>query len=688
MAELLIECLSEEIPARLQPLGARRLAENLGTRLDDAGLATTTVEITPFWGARRIGLVATGLPERQPDSKIERRGPRVDAPEAAINGFLKSVGLTRDAVAERAGEKGTYLYAVIARAGRPMADIVGELLAPLIAGLAWPKSMRWGAGTLSWVRPLHRVLCLFDGRAVTVDIGDGLVSGAETMGHRFLAPAPFTVKNFADYCRRLEKAKVVVDPERRHRRIIDGLAGLESGSWAIDMDEALLDEVSGLVEWPVALLGEIDPAYMDVAPEVLVSAMRRHQKYFPVRDANTRALAPRFAMIANIDAAKADRAIITGNERVLRARLADARFFWDQDRAQPLDARVAALDGIVFHARLGTMGEKVKRIEALAGALTAYVPGADETHARRGARLAKADLTTQMVGEFPDLQGVIGRYYAAHDGEPADVAQAIAEHYAPAGPRDRCPSAAVSVCVALADRIDSLVGFFSIGETPTGSKDPFALRRAALGVIRLIVENGLRLPLRVAFARAGQLFGKAATDDDWGLLAFIAERLRVHLRGAGVRHDLIAAVFARGDEDDLMRLLARVRALEDFLASEDGANLLVAYRRAANIVRIEEKKDGIRYDGTVTQDALREDQEIELFGHLRTAQTTADKAMGDERFAEGMAALARLRRPVDDFFDQVTVNCDDADLRTNRLRLLARIRATLNGVADFSHIEG
>jgi len=688
MAELLIECLSEEIPARLQPLGARRLADDLKTHLADAGIALAEDAITPFWAARRIGLVATGLPARQPDVREERRGPRVDAPDAAIAGFLKSVGLAREALQERSNDKGTYLYAVIERQGRPMAEIVADILPALIRGLAWPKSMRWGAGTLAWVRPLHRVLCLFDGRPITAEIGDGLVSGGETAGHRFMAPDAFAVKDFADYERRLEEARVVVDPARRRQRIVDGLATLETGALVIERHEALLDEVSGLVEWPVALLGKIDAAYMDVPPEVLISAMRRHQKYFPVRDAKTGALAPYFALIANLESADNGRAIINGNERVLRARLADARFFWDHDRAQPLESRVAALDGVVFHARLGSMGEKVKRIEALAGALAPYVPGTDEALARRAARLAKADLTTEMVGEFPDLQGVMGRYYAAHDGEPDDVARAIAEHYAPAGPDDACPSAPTSVCVALADRLDSLVGFFSIGLPPTGSKDPFALRRAALGVIRLIVENSLRLPLRAAFGQAAALYGQSLPDDDWGLLAFIAERLRVHLRREGVRHDLIAAVFARGDEDDLVRLLARVRALEDFLASDDGANLLTAYRRAANIVRIEEKKDGVRYDGRVDEQALCEAEEIALFRHLQTARAEADAAMQEERFAEAMAALARLRRPVDVFFDEVTVNCEQPELRANRLHLLAQIRATLNRVADFSHIEG
>ncbi len=688
MAELLIECLSEEIPARLQPLGARRLADDLKTHLADAGIALAEDAITPFWAARRIGLVATGLPARQPDVREERRGPRVDAPDAAIAGFLKSVGLARQALQERSNDKGTYLYAVIERQGRPMAEIVADILPALIRGLAWPKSMRWGAGTLAWVRPLHRVLCLFDGRPITAEIGDGLVSGGETAGHRFMAPDAFAVKDFADYERRLEEARVVVDPARRRQRIVDGLATLETGALVIERDDALLDEVSGLVEWPVALLGKIDAAYMDVPPEVLISAMRRHQKYFPVRDAKTGALAPYFALIANLESADNGRAIINGNERVLRARLADARFFWDHDRAQPLESRVAALDGVVFHARLGSMGEKVKRIEALAGALAPYVPGTDEALARRAARLAKADLTTEMVGEFPDLQGVMGRYYAAHDGEPDDVARAIAEHYAPAGPDDACPSAPTSVCVALADRLDSLVGFFSIGLPPTGSKDPFALRRAALGVIRLIVENSLRLPLRAAFGQAAALYGQSLPGDDWGLLAFIAERLRVHLRREGVRHDLIAAVFARGDEDDLVRLLARVRALEDFLASDDGANLLTAYRRAANIVRIEEKKDGVRYDGRVDEQALCEAEEIALFRHLQTARAEADAAMQEERFAEAMAALARLRRPVDVFFDEVTVNCEQPELRANRLHLLAQIRATLNRVADFSHIEG
>ncbi|MGE5768405.1 MAG: glycine--tRNA ligase subunit beta, partial [Bacteroidota bacterium] len=455
-------------------------------------------------------------------------------------------------------------------------------------------------------------------------------------------------------------------------------------------DAGLLDEVAGLVEWPQVLMGRIGEAFMDLPGEVLSTSMRSHQKYFSTQKADS-TLADRFLVVANMEAPEgSDRArtIVAGNERVLRARLADARFFWDQDRKKPLSSRVPALKDVVFHAKLGTVAEKVSRLESLAAEISRSVPGADRDEVRSAARLAKADLTTGMVGEFPELQGVMGRYYALNDGESPAVANAVAEHYGPLGPNDRCPSAPVSVCVALADKIDTLVGFWMIDEKPTGSKDPYALRRAALGVIRLIVENRLRLPLLPVFSAAqGEYAGLKAAPVADGLLDFFAERLKVVLRDQGVRHDLVTAVMARGGEDDLVRLLSRVEALRSFLASEDGANLLTAYRRAANIVRIEEKKDKQAYQGTVQAERLRQAEEKTLFSHLADASKGAQIALRSEDFTAAMAAMARLRQPVDAFFDEVTVNADDRALRENRLQLLSAIGATLAEVADFSKIE-
>ena len=445
--------------------------------------------------------------------------------------------------------------------------------------------------------------------------------------------------------------------------------------------------MTGLAEWPVVLAGRIDPEFMDLPPEVLTTSMRSHQKYFACLDRDGK-LAANFLLVANMAAKDGGAAIVAGNERVLRARLSDARFFWDQDRKITLAARVPKLAERVFHAKLGSMLDKSRRVMRLVEAIVPHVPGADAAKAMRAAELAKADLSSGMVGEFPELQGVMGRYYAQQDGEPADIAEAIAEHYSPLGPNDRCPTAPVSVAVALADKIDTLVGFFAIGETPTGSKDPFALRRAALGVIRLILENGLRLPLREIFAASFAIAGAKGKDPSDDLLAFFADRLKVHLRERGVRHDLVAAVFAVGHEDDLVRLLARVDALAAFLASEDGANLLTAYRRAANIVRIEEKKDAASYVGVIDRKRLIEPEEVELLARLDDSDERSVTALGREDFAAAMSALAALRRPGDEFFSKVTVNCEDAALRTNRLRLLSRIRDTMNRVADFSLIEG
>lgn len=691
MAELLLELFSEEIPARMQARAADDLKGLLVEALTANGLTHETAQAhsTP----RRLTVVISGIPEAQEDVREERRGPRADAPEKAIEGFLKGAGVSRDQVEEREMPKGTFLFAVIERKGQATTEVLPGLIEGAIAKLPWPKSMRWGDRPERWVRPLHSILCLFGGTTVPVTFGP-VTSGNTTRGHRFHAPDAFEVTDFTDYQAKLETARVVLDRESR-KTVIDSRARALAAAEGLKLkdDPGLLDEVAGLVEWPVPLIGSIDDAFMDVPAEVLTTSMRSHQKYFATEKADG-SLAPRFILVANLDAGDGGKEITAGNEKVLRARLSDARFFWDQDQQRTLESRLPDLNPIVFHARMGSVGAKAGRIAELAAWLAPQV-GADPLMTRRAGLLAKADLTTGMVGEFPELQGIMGRYYARLDREPEQVAEAIRSHYSPAGPADACPSDPVAVAVALADKLDSLTGFFAIGEKPTGSKDPFALRRAALGVIRIILENGLRLPLEPALTFAfdgikGDLLAEVSDAETVSaeIIGFIAERLRVHLRGEGVRHDLIAAVLGLGSEDDLVRLVARVEALTTLVGSDDGANLLAAYRRAANILRIEEKKDGFAWQGPADRERLVDPAEVELGTALSTADETADAALLAEDFAVAMSAMAALRGPVDAFFDSVTVNADDPALRANRLKLLAEIRATLHRVADFSKIEG
>lgn len=692
MAELLFELLSEEIPARMQAKAAADLKRLVSERLKGAGLTFSSVE--SYGTPRRIMLVAEGLPDKQPDVSEEKKGPKVGAPEQAIGGFLKANGLNSVNEAEvRETPKGSFYFLVKEIAGQATSDVLPGILIESVQALPWAKSMRWARTGFRWVRPLHSIIALFDGKLLDgkLDLGNGmsLPFGDSTLGHRFMSDgAAITVTDFADYKSKLATAKVMLDPAERRQTIADGAAKVTAAvGLSLKSDDALLDEVSGLVEWPVVMMGRIDEDFMSLPPEVLSTSMRSHQKYFSVQDGEK--LANRFVFVANMEASDGGATIVEGNQRVLSARLSDARFFWDQDRKQPLASRTPALSDIVFHAKLGTLDQKVDRVEALAAELSAYIPGADKDRARSAARLAKADLVTGMVGEFPELQGIMGRYYALQDGEHAEVAQAIAEHYSPLGPGDVCPSAPVSVAVALADKIDILTGFFAIDEKPTGSKDPYALRRAALGVIRLIVENGLRLPLKKVFDAAQKLYPHMDSNSVGpDLMAFFADRLKVVLKDKGVRHDLVTAVFALGGEDDLVRLLARVEALGSFIQSEDGANLLVAFRRAANIVRIEEKKDGISHTGAVAQDAFEQDEEKQLFDALEQGSSAAGTALSSEDFTAAMAALAQLRQPVDRYFEDVTVNAENAGLRANRLRLLSRIGATLGQVADFSKIEG
>jgi glycyl-tRNA synthetase beta chain len=691
MPQLLLELLTEEIPARMQARASEDLATLAADKLEAAGFDFSDLhtDSTP----RRLVLVVEGLPAAQADTTEERRGPRVGAPQSAVEGFLKSAGLSSLAECEKRDTgKGEFYFAVIRRTGRPTAEVLPALLREAILALPWPKSMRFPAARFRWVRPMVSALSLFDGKVLPLDL-DEVPVGKTTEGHRFLHPGEFEVRDFADYVLKLRQTRVILRRENRRQAI--QIALYEKAAEAqltVKDDPGLLEEVTGLGEWPVVLMGTIDPAFLDLPPEVLTTSMRANQKYFACLDRGG-GLAPRFLVVADMVAEDGGRAIVEGNERVLRARLADARFFWEQDLKVPLAARLPKLAERVFHAKLGSVLDKVGRVERLADHLASYLPDADRKKVRRAAELSKADLSTAMVGEFPELQGVMGRYYALASGEPAEVADAIAEHYSPLGPGDRCPSAPVSVAVALADKLDTLVGFFSIGEKPTGSKDPFALRRSALGVIRLVLENRLRLPLARVF---GLAFAIGAEGESWArgsdptaeLLDFFADRLKVHLREQGVRHDLIASVFALGNEDDLVRLLARVAALDEFLRSDDGANLLTAYRRAANIVRIEEKKDGVSYGEAADPKLLAEPAEATLAAELARAAAESGAALVRENFAGAMAALARLRGPVDEFFLRVTVNCEDRNLRANRLRLLSQIRDTLNRVADFSQIEG
>ncbi|HEX3863578.1 MAG TPA: glycine--tRNA ligase subunit beta [Stellaceae bacterium] len=692
--ELLLELLSEEIPARMQRRAIDDLVQSLREWLQTHRIPA--VKIRGYVTPRRLTVIAEGIPAQLPSLQDERRGPRLGAPRPAIEGFLRSVGLSKVEECEvRDTGRGEFYFAVLDRPGRPTTAALPDIVYAAIANLAWPKSMRYPASPLRWVRPLVSVICLFDGKVIEglrPQLGQVPV-GPTTRGHRFLSDRSITVTGAEDYLAKLEAAHVVLDQNRRRRLIEDGLTACASAAQvAVKPDQGLLDEVTGLVEYPVVLMGAIDSESMALPPEVLATAMRTHQKYFSCLNADGSA-APRFLFVANNKTPDDGRTIIAGNERVLRARLADARFFWDQDRKVPLAARVNALKDRVYHAKLGSVYDKVGRIENLAAYLAPLIAPQEKELARlaqRAAHLAKADLSTGMVGEFPELQGVIGRYYALHDGEEGRVADAIAAHYKPLGPADTCPKEPVSVALALADKIDTLVAFFRVDEKPTGSRDPFALRRAALGIIRLVLESGLRLSLSDVLKKASenfdpQQFGLWNPAPD--LLPFVADRLKVHLREQGVRHDLIAAVFVLS-EDDLVRLLARVTALQKFLGTEDGANLLIAYRRASNIVGIEERRDSCKYDGPIDGAALKLDEEIALYHRLNGMMDMSATSLRLDHFDRVMMRLATLRQPVDEFFANVTVNTDDPALRENRLRLLSRIREVMNQVADFSKIEG
>ena len=695
MPDLLLELFSEEIPARMQRQAAGDLERLVTGALIERGLKFegAVAHATP----RRLALHIAGLPGRQPDVREEKKGPRVGAPDAAVQGFLKSAGLASldQAKIEKDPKKGEFYVAIVERAGKPTLDLLAEILPGIIRAFPWPKSMRWGAASarpeaLRWVRPLHSIVATFgpeneEPEIVPFEI-DGVAAGNITYGHRFLAPAAIKVRRLDDYLPALEQAKVVLDADRRKNIILHDARDLAfAQGLELVEDEGLLEEVAGLVEWPRALMGSFDESFLAIPPEVIRATIRANQKCFVLKRGDT--LANKFILVSNIEAKDGGKEIVAGNERVVAARLSDAKFFWESDLKTPLEQRVPKLDSIVFHERLGAQGERVKRIEELAYELAAKV-GADPARAARAAHLAKADLVSEMVGEFPELQGLMGRYYAVAQGVAPTIAAAIEEHYKPQGPGDRVPTDPVSVSVALADKIDTLAGFWAINEKPTGSKDPYALRRAALGVIRLVLENDLRLPLLYTFRLAQSrmhIHANSAQD----LLGFFADRLKVYLRDKGARHDLIDAVFALEDQDDLLMIVKRVEALGQFLDSDDGKNLLAGAKRAANILRAEEKKDGEgAFDEPANIEFISEYEERALKAAIDRASGETKERVKAEDFEGAMHALAKLRAPVDAFFDKVTVNADDARLRKNRLQLLGELRAAMRRVADFSKIAG
>jgi len=727
MPQLLIELFSEEIPARMQAGAARDLERMATERLKAAGLSWET--LTTFAGPRRLTLVVEGLPAATPDRSEEMKGPRANAPEQALEGFLRKTGLTRDQLTERDG----VLFAVIDQKGRATADLIPEMVEGIIRGFPWPKSMRWGSGTLTWVRPLKRIICLFDGKVVPFAV-EGIESGDVTEGHRFMgAGRPLNVRSFGDYRKQLEDNFVLLDQADRKVRIVEGAKAVcHAQNLELVDDDGLLEELSGLAEWPTPILGDMDPSFLDLPPEVIRLSMKTHQKYFAVRDPATGGLAPNFVVVANVEASDGGKALAAGNSRVLSARLNDARFFWDEDRKVGFETWLKKLEGVTFHAKLGTMAERVERIAALAREIAPRVE-ADPDQAETAARLAKGDLASGMVGEFPELQGIMGGYYARAEHGDA-IADAIRDHYKPQGPNDTVPTAPLTVAVALADKLDTLVGFFAIDEKPTGSKDPFALRRAALGVIRLVLDNGARVPLHYMLAmcfgeairlqhqadrkpledavetlraplgdRQADLSKMMVTWTDraesfavWtleeadrkarALLAFFADRLKVLLRDQGKRHDLVDAVFALGD-DDLVRIVQQVEALDAFLVTDDGANLLAGYRRASNILKAEEKKGPVPTGEPVISDGVPA-QEATLIFAVNGAADEVARALEAEDFAEAMRQLALLRAPVDAFFTDVLVNSDVAEERENRLKLLGQVRAVMGRVADFGQVAG
>jgi glycyl-tRNA synthetase beta chain len=738
MAELLLELLSEEIPARMQLRAADDLKRLVIAGLKAQGLASG--QARAFVTPRRLTLIIEDLPLKSPGLSEERKGPRVNAPEAAIAGFVKSAGLASIAQAQivKDEKKGDFYVVRSETPGRTAEEIVAKVVPSVAAKFPWPKAMRWGSGKTTWVRPLHSIVCLLDGKVVPFAIED-IDSGNQTRGHRFHGNEPFVVKGSGDYIKGLTAHKVILDAAQRAALIGDQARALaKEHKLALVEDEALLAENAGLTEWPTVLMGTFEEAFLSVPAECLMLSMKQHQKCFALRHPRSGKLVNKFLLVSNLLASDGGKEIIAGNEKVIRARLSDAKFFWEQDQKKPLDEMALALAGITFHEKLGSQKDRVERVAELAFQIAGSVD-AVPADARRAAQLAKTDLVSGMVGEFPELQGLMGRYYAEAAGTKPEIARAIELHYKPRGPSDRVPKLeegdAVAVAVALADKLDTLVGFWAIGEKPTGSGDPFQLRRAALGVIRIVLENDLRLPLQATIARhrlrflrtfealsqrtgttmppaadglsqeeRAQIIAPADQDDfasrlpasvtsklveaAGDLLSFFTDRLKVHLRESEARHDLIDAVLLGGHDDDLALIVKRVEALAEFLTTDDGANLLIGVRRAINIVRDEEKKDKKSYAGDYDLDQLSAKEELALAAAIESVKQDTHAAINVENFAGAMRALAELRAPVDAFFDKVTVNTPDARVRANRLALLSQIRAATLNVADFSKISG
>ncbi len=694
MPNLLIELFSEEIPARMQRRAAEDLKKLITNGMVDAGL--TYAGSAAFSTPRRLTLAVEDVLSESPTVREERKGPRVDAPEKAIEGFLRGALLSKDQLEVRDEKKGQVYFATIEKPGRPAADIIAEVLEHAIRNFPWPKSMRWGSGALRWVRPLHSIICVLsddmDATVVPVNI-DGIESGNQTMGHRFMSSgAPITVSGFDDYAALLKKEHVILDPEERAQMIWQDATNIAFAS-GLDVveDAGLLAEASGLVEWPVVLMGEIDQEFLELPPEVLQTSMREHQKFFSVSGPKSGKIT-RFITVANRETADQGATILAGNQKVLSARLADAKFFWENDlrvaQNDGLTAWTARLENVTFHNKLGSQKDRIDRIIALAGDLT-IATSADAGLTQKAAGVAKADLSSEMVYEFPELQGLMGRYYAEAAGLEQEVANACEQHWQPLGPSDDVPTEAVSATVALADKLDTLCGFWAIDEKPTGSKDPFALRRAALGVIRLVLENQIRLPLLKAavehMARFANAENASAVASD--LLGFFHDRLKVYLRDRGIPHDVIDACVAMDGNDDIALLVKRAEALSEFLASEDGENLVQGFRRANNILTQAEEKDGVEYSFGADVKFAETDEERVLFGALETQGPKIDAAMQAEDFAAAMGAMAALRAPVDAFFEAVQVNSDNEIVRRNRLNLLSQVRNTCARVADLGRIE-
>ena len=686
MPNLLIELFSEEIPARMQAKAADDLRKMVTDGLVEAGL--TYAGAAAFSTPRRLTLSIDDLLAESKPVREERKGPATTAPEQAIEGFLRSTGLTIDQLEVRDQKKGQAYFAVIEKPGRKAAEVIAEVLEQTIRNFPWPKSMRWGAGPLRWVRPLHSIVCILsdaDGNEVVPVDFDGIISSNTTKGHRFMAPDAFTVTGFDDYEAKLKRAKVILRADERADAIWQDATNMAfaAGLEVVD-DKGLLAEVSGLVEWPVVLMGSIDDAFLGLPPEVLQTSMKEHQKFFSVRNPKTGRI-EKFITVANIETADQGATILKGNQKVLFARLSDAKFFWENDlrtvEREGLEAMGAPLANVTFHNKLGSQAERIARIAALAKEL-APVVGADAAEAELAAKVAKCDLSSEMVYEFPELQGITGRYYAKSAKLSDAVADACRDHYSPLGPSDDVPTEAVSVAVALADKLDTLTGFWAIDEKPTGSKDPFALRRAALGVIRLILSNGLTVKLSDVIAKAN------AAADAADLLSFFHDRLKVFLRDEGIRHDVIDACLAMDGSDDIALLVKRARALQDMMGTEDGTNLLQGYKRASNILSQAEEKDGVEYSFGADVKFAEGDAEKALFAALDTAEAAIAPAMKAEDFAAAMSAMASLRAPIDGFFEAVQVNSENEIIRRNRLNLLSRIRTICTSVADLSRVEG